>query len=74
MPKLQNAVDQIDIKKLRHDLHMSQPTFARQFGFNLRTLQQWEQGRCRPDEAARALLAVISHAPETVREALAAAS
>ena len=63
-----------DVKKLRAGLQMSQPEFAIRFGFNLGTLRQWEQGRCRPDEAARALLAVISHAPETVREALAAAS
>jgi putative transcriptional regulator len=72
MLKVQISV--VDVKKLRHSLQMSQPEFADKFGFNLRTLQQWEQGRCCPDKAARALLSIISHSPDAVREALAVAS
>ncbi len=62
--------DNIDVKKLREGLQMSQPEFALRFGFNLGTLRQWEQGRRYPDGAARVLLTVISHSPEAVREAL----
>jgi len=51
-------------------LRMSQPEFALLFGFNLGTLRQWEQGRRYPDGAARVLLTVISHSPDTVKEAL----
>ena len=53
--------------------YLSTAQFAQRFGFNLATLRQWEQGRRCPDGAARALLAVISHAPDVVMEAVAAA-
>lgn len=66
--------DNIDVKKLREGLRMSQPEFALKFGFNLGTLRQWEQGRRYPDGAARVLLTVISHSPEIVYEALEAVS
>lgn len=33
------------MKELRKLLGLSQKDFALKFGFNLRTLQQWEQGR-----------------------------
>lgn len=35
----------MNIKKLREDLKMSQSEFAECFGFNIDTLQNWEQGR-----------------------------
>src|SRR5262245_13283517 len=66
--------DNIDVKKLREGLRMSQPEFALRFGFNLGTLRQWEQGRRYPDGAARVLLTVISHSPEVVNQALEAVS
>lgn len=62
--------DNIDVKKLREGLRMSQPEFALRYGFNLGTLRQWEQGRRYPDGAARVLLTVISHRPQAVEEAL----
>ena len=62
--------DNIDVKKLREDLGMSQAEFALRFGFSLGTLRQWEQGRRYPDGAARVLLTVISHSPDAVKEAL----
>lgn len=33
------------MKELRELLGLTQKEFALKFGFNLRTLQQWEQGR-----------------------------
>jgi putative transcriptional regulator len=62
--------DNIDVKKLREGLEMSQPEFALRFGFNLGTVRQWEQGRRYPEGPARVLLTVITHRPEAVREAL----
>lgn len=35
----------MDIKKLREQMNMSQSEFANFFGFNIDTLQNWEQGR-----------------------------
>ena len=34
-----------NMKELRELLGLTQKDFASKFGFNLRTLQQWEQGR-----------------------------
>lgn len=64
----------IDVKKLRQSLQLSQMQFANRFGFNLRTLKDWEQGRSCPDQAALSLLMVISHSPNAVEEAIRAVS
>jgi putative transcriptional regulator len=61
-----------DIKRLRRDLGLSQSAFARRFGFSVRTVQQWEQGRAVPDRPARILLKVIERAPDVVERILAA--
>ena len=55
---------------LRKRLGLSQAEFARQFMFNLRTLQDWEQGRREPDGIARTYLRVIERNPDAVRAAL----
>jgi putative transcriptional regulator len=65
-----NIPENIDVKKLREDLGMSQPEFALKFGFSLGTLRHWEQGRRYPDGAARVLLTVIHHSPQVVNRAL----
>ena len=61
-----------NIKAIRHKLGLSQAAFARRFGFSVRTVQQWEQGRAVPDRPARILLRVIDAAPRAVERALAA--
>jgi len=65
-----NVPDNIDVRKLRERLGMSQAEFALRFGFSLGTVRQWEQGRRYPDGAARVLLTVISHSPKVVNNAL----
>ena len=55
---------------LRARLGLSQTEFARQFMLNLRTLQDWEQGRREPEDVARTYLRVIERNPDAVREAL----
>ena len=49
---------------------MSQSKFAASFGLGLDAVQSWEQGRRRPEGAARVLLKVIEHDPDAVRRAL----
>jgi putative transcriptional regulator len=61
-----------NVKAIRHKLGLSQAEFAQQFGFSVRTVQQWEQGRAVPDRPARILLRVIETAPQAVERALAA--
>ena len=55
---------------LRNRLGLSQAEFARQFMLNLRTLQDWEQGRRAPEDIARTYLRVIERNPNAVRAAL----
>jgi putative transcriptional regulator len=63
---------EINVKAIRKKLNMSQRRFAASFGFTLDAVQNWEQGRRRPEGAARAFLKVIEREPEAVRRALAA--
>lgn len=61
----------VDVRAVRERLRLSQVQFAARFGFNLRTLQDWEQGRVEPDAAIRAYLTVIDRKPRVVARALA---
>ena len=59
-----------DVRALREALGLSQADFAALFGFNVRSVQDWEQGRRRPEIPIRAYLAVIQRDPEAVIRAL----
>jgi putative transcriptional regulator len=63
--------EEIDVAAIRKQLGLSQGQFAARFGFKLDALQNWEQGRRRPDGAARAFLRVIEREPDAVQRALA---
>jgi putative transcriptional regulator len=60
----------IDVKAIRQGLKLTQAEFAREFGLELRTVQDWEQGRVQPTGAARTLLRIIENDPEAVQQAL----
>ncbi len=62
--------DEVDVKSIRSQAGMSQAEFARAFCINPRTLQEWEQGRRKPDATTRAYLAVIARNRGAVLEAL----
>ncbi len=64
--------EQVDVRAIRRRLGLSQARFAARFGFTLDAVQNWEQGRRRPEGAARILLRVIEHEPQAVERALAA--
>ena len=57
-------------KTLRRALGLTQEEFAARYHIPLGTLRDWEQGRCEPDQPARAYLTVIAHDPEGVKRAL----
>ena len=63
--------DEVDVKRIRGKAGMSQAEFARAFCINPRTLQEWEQGRRKPDTTTRAYLAVIAKNRDAVLDALA---
>ena len=71
-PSRRFEVTPLDIKKMRENLHKSQPEFAAMIGVSVGTLRNWEQGRRHPIGPARALLKVVSENPRAVLKALAA--
>jgi putative transcriptional regulator len=63
-------VDGTDIQAIRKAANLSQSRFAKLIGVNVRTLQNWEQGRTRPTGPARALLKIVASNPKSAIEAL----
>jgi putative transcriptional regulator len=64
------ALPQVNVRKLRARMGLSQTQFAARFGFSLDSVQNWEQGHRRPEGPARVLLAVIAKNPVAVEEAI----
>ena len=58
------------VRNIRLKLHASQAAFAHMIGVSIDTLQNWEQGRRRPDGPALALLKVADINPRAVIKAL----
>ena len=65
-------MDPADIRMIRKKLNKSQSEFALMIGVSVSTLQNWEQGRRRPEGPARALLKIAAENPETVAQSLSA--
>ena len=61
------------VRALRRRACLTQMEFAAKLGVPVETIRNWEQGKRAPRGPARALLAVIAHAPDTVFQALAKA-
>ena len=55
-----------DARKSRQLYGLSQEKFARLIGISVATLRNWEQGRRRPEGAAKVLLRVAAKHPEAV--------
>ena len=53
-----------DVAALRAHFKLSQPKFAALLGISVDTLQNWEQGRRRPEGPAMVLLRVAAAHPE----------
>ncbi len=67
----QNLAPQAGVRDLRRRANLTQLEFAARLGVPVETIRNWEQGKRVPRGPARALLAVIAHAPDTVFAALA---
>ena len=61
----------VDVKAIRQRLGKSQSEFACMIGVSISTLQNWEQGRRRPEGPAQALLRIAAANPDAVAAALA---
>lgn len=62
--------DSMRIRTLRANLDLSQDQFAQMIGVSKRTLENWEQGRRKPNGAARVLLKVVEKEPRAVLRAV----
>jgi putative transcriptional regulator len=56
-----------DAKVIREHLDLSQREFSETYGIPLATLQNWEQGRNRPDKTASAYLWSIAKLPDEIK-------
>jgi len=70
--RLPTSGEAVDIAGMRARRGLSQREYADLLGLDVRTLQNWEQGRNRPDPAAVSLMRIFDSAPDTVEEALTA--
>ncbi|MBI3408554.1 MAG: helix-turn-helix domain-containing protein [Planctomycetes bacterium] len=61
----------VNVRAIRLRLEKTQSEFARMIGVSVATLQNWEQGRRKPEGPARALLKVAAANPAAVSAALA---
>ncbi len=59
-----------DVRALRERLGLSQEEFAHRYMLSPRTIQDWEQHRREPSDAARVLLFAISRNHKAVEKAL----
>src|SRR3989304_2554749 len=55
-----------EVRKIREHYGLSQEKFASLIGIRVATLRNWEQGRRKPEGAARVLLRVASKHPEAI--------
>ncbi len=64
-------VHNIDVRDLRQSLGLTQQQFALAYGLEADTVQNWEQGRAKPQGAALVLLNLIEREPDTITALLA---
>lgn len=55
-----------DLRAIREKLNLSRPVFASYLRTNPRTLENWEQGRAKPNAQAALLIHLVSCYPDTV--------
>lgn len=57
-----------ELVALREKLHVSQPVLANYLRTNVRTLENWEQGRAKPNAQATLLIRLVAAHPDTVKK------
>jgi len=62
--------DQPNVPLIRKKYGLSQEKFAKLLGISVSTLRNWEQGRRKPEGAARVLLRVAATHPEAILDAV----
>jgi putative transcriptional regulator len=57
---------EINVRGIRKKLGLSQDAFAKEFGFSIHQIRDWEQERSRPLDGLRAYLMIIERNPQAV--------
>lgn len=61
----------VDVRQVRAATKLTRVRFAQRFGLDSRTVEQWEQGRRKPDKSSETYLRLIETSPDTVAELVA---
>lgn len=56
-----------EVLAIRENLHLSRQVFARYLRTNPRTLENWEQGRAKPNAQAVVLIRMVAKFPDMVQ-------
>ena len=56
------------IRETREIMHLSRAVFARRLRISTRTLENWEQGRARPNAQAATLILMVRKYPDTLEK------
>jgi len=56
-----------EVRTVREQLHLSRPVFAHYLRTNPRTLENWEQGRAKPNAQAALLIRMVAQFPDMVQ-------
>jgi putative transcriptional regulator len=56
------------IRDTREQMQVSRAVFARRLRVSTRTLENWEQGRARPNAQAAALILMVRQFPDTLQK------
>ncbi len=56
-----------ELAKVRRNMNLSRGLFARYLRTNVRTVENWEQGRAKPNAQAALLIRMVQRFPDTVR-------
>lgn len=60
-------ISSAELLALRERLRLSRPVFASYLRTNPRTLENWEQGRAKPNAQAAVLIRLVQKYPDTVQ-------
>jgi len=61
------AITPREVIRVRKNLNLSRALFAVYLRTNVRTLENWEQGRAKPNAQAALLINLVKHYPDTVQ-------
>lgn len=61
-------VDADLIRDTRERMHLSRAVFARRLRVSIRTVENWEQGRAKPNTQAAALILMVRKFPDTLEK------